>query len=147
MQISALQPQDVEEAAVIAALCLGDDLYDAAIDDFNATFEKASYVPKTFVAKKDGKIVGLVQSVNGYIYSNLRAFAWLFTAPEYRHQGIASALLAFAEKDAIDTHFRGSDGTFLLHCSTDPKFFEALGYEGNLPSHDGRPFLVKHYKA
>jgi ribosomal protein S18 acetylase RimI-like enzyme len=97
IEISPLQKHEIDEAVDLLALCFGENFRPYALTDVSYTFEKASYVPRTFVARTDGKIVGSIQSVNGYIASSLRAFAWVATHPNHRRNGIAEKLLQYAE--------------------------------------------------
>jgi GNAT superfamily N-acetyltransferase len=147
MEISPLQNTEIQEAVDLACLCFSEGYRPYAMEDFSASFETASSKPKTFVAKKDGKLIGLVQSFPGYIHPNIRSLAWLCTHPDYRRQGIAAKLLAYAEQDTIDTVFHGKDGSFLLVSATNPDYYRTLGYDGDLKTYDGLPFMVKHYKA
>lgn len=146
MIISNLTINDVNEAVELASICFGEHMRLVAEEDFNATFECASYVPKTFIGTRDGKIIALVQSHVSSMQSNLQSFSWLCVHPDYRGMGLGHAILAHAEQETIQNRFKDQQGAFLLHSGIDPAFYHKAGYRGQTLSYDNAPFLSKPYK-
>ena len=74
------------------------------------------------------------------------------SAFKFRHgRDVAESLctiLLHAENEAIERRFKGGAGTFLLVADYNRNFYRELGYiGGELLTHDGPPFMVKHHKS
>jgi ribosomal protein S18 acetylase RimI-like enzyme len=144
--ISELAKEDYRQAVNLACLCFGEDMRDVAEGDFSATFADYPFRPKTFVAKHQDNVIGIIQSITAYIASDAQAFAWVGVHPDFRKRHIGRALLAYAENETILRRFRDTPGTFLLVASYDPNYYRSQGYQGgDVTTHNGQPFLVKHY--
>ncbi len=147
VKLGALSVDRLNEAVELVVQCFGEEQRALVTSDLKATFETASLRPQTFCAESNGQIVGLVQSHEGLMHWDMRYFSWLAVHPDERRQGIARQLLDHAEKDAVRTQFQGRAGTFLIVSSTDPEFYEKLGYErGSIKTVDGCPIMMKHYR-
>lgn len=146
--IGELEQKDVTAAVDLLALCFGENNRESAVGDVNASFI-AEYPlrPKTFVTKVDGAIVGIVQSITGYVHPNFQGFAWLGTHPNFRGQGVARGILKHAEDFTVATKFGDSDGTFFLVAAYDATYYELLGYHRGGNTHDNFPFMFKHHRG
>ncbi len=142
-----LKPADREAAIDIIAACFGETKRQAGAEDIESSLSQDSYRATTFVATDaQGQIIGMIQSISGYIAFNLRCFAWLAVLPDYRGKGIGKLLLHHAEQQAITEHFAGHAGTFMLSAQFHPPYYESVGYHSGGVTHDGNPILVKHYQ-
>jgi predicted N-acetyltransferase YhbS len=143
--ISEMTRSELPETVDAVVSSFGPDWRNAAEADFAASFADYPYRPRTFVAKNAGKVIGTLQSLQGYIDFNLRTFAWLSVLPEYRRRGFGRTLMSHGEADAARTQFGGKSGTFLLISGIGADYYQALGYAGESVTQAGNPIMVKHF--
>ena len=145
--ITELAREDYQQTVDLACLCFGELVRKTAEDEFGATFADYPFRPKTFVAKDQKKVIGIIQSMTVYVDTGPQAFAWIAVHPDFRKQHIGLALLTYAEQETITHRFRGTPGTFFLISSYDPSYYRSQGYVGgDTITHKGYPILVKHYQ-
>lgn len=146
IKIRFLRPWQVSQAVHVAREAFGAHMVQAARQDFMASFQYWSYVrPITFVALAGREVIGVVQSINGYIAPRLQNFCWLCVAPDWQGHKIGHELLKAAEIHTIRTRFKSKPGTFLLVADFNPDYYVKAGYRGQTLMASNVPVLTKHY--
>lgn len=84
-------------------------------------------IPSFFIAISDGKLAGSAALVKEDMDTRTDLSPWLtavYVKDQYRHQGVATALIARCESEAIDLNFN----TWYLYTESASGLYEKLGW-------------------
>ena len=114
-----------------------------AVAEFSRLFKGEQHPTYVFVAKAEGKIIGLAACLETYFSMDTYGICWVAVLEEYRQQGIATALIKTAEDFIGNKLLNGKPGTILL--SADKlMFYEKLKYlTHHTLMHDGANIMLK----
>ena len=121
---------------------------EAAVEDFNATFEQATYIPYTYIVKLDHKIISTLQIYKIPIHPRMAGICWVCVHPDYRKYGLGKKIMDYAEHDIENHVWNGNKGTFIGIPTITEKYYSRMGYSCTKEmTYDSFPMAVKHSKA
>jgi GNAT superfamily N-acetyltransferase len=141
-----LHVDEQEAAASLLLESFDSDQSKSARSDVALTFRDYPFAPISAIAIQDGSLCGFVQGEAAYFHHNIYNLLWLAVRKPLRSRGIGSALLLWMEQHIIATKFQNRAGSFMLVARYKQEFYERLGYQAGLLTHDGFPIMIKHFK-
>jgi GNAT superfamily N-acetyltransferase len=104
--------------------------------------------PETFIARRDGRIAGIIQYARNYAHFDIFSFGWVAIDPSFQGKGVGKALIAYAEDHIARNILRGRPGTILIIDDTRVKkpssdYYLSRGYTDGPLTHRGMHVMVK----
>src|SRR6185295_10064182 len=110
--------------------------------------EKHFEKPDTFMALRDGRIAGTIQTAQNYAHFDVYSLSWIAVDPAAQGQGIGKAMVRHAENHIARTILKGKTGTILIIDDTRVKnpgtdYYLRMGYADGPVTHRGMQVMVK----
>lgn len=141
---------DLDATVDVAIICYGDSVKNDVKSDLLDSLKQdyCYYKPTTFIAKKDGCVIALLQVTPVNIHPNTVSISWLGVLKEYSRYNITESIISFAESHTMKNIFKYQPGMFIAVATVNDRLYRRFGYKvSNLNSFSGYPYIYKNYQG
>jgi len=150
LAIQALTENQIDEAVAVILRAFDPSYEKDARLELGRSLSPAAHFdrPETFVALRDGKIVGTIQTAQNYAHFDVYSLSWIAVDPAVQGRGVGKAMVSHAEDHIARNILKGKPGTILIVDDTRVKnpgtdYYLRMGYADGPVTHRGMQVMVK----